>query len=218
MRVVDVAPDTRTLHLRLPPDTHFRFTPGQFVSCLLPVGGSDIVRAYTIASHPEDVPAIEIVWNLVPNGQGSHYLFGLGIGDTLRFTGPWGTFTLDQAPAADCVFIADGTAIAPIRPMLRRALDTGSGHAVRLHYAAARRDLLLYDAEFRSAAVAHPRFTYEPLHGDELLAHMERRYVAGDDDRTRHFYVCAVGAIVHRLRDLLRGAGYARRAVQYEKW
>jgi len=27
-----------------------------------------------------------------------------------------------------------------------------------------------------------------------------------------------VGDIAHRLRDLLRAAGYARRAVQYEKW
>ena len=217
-RVVDVAPDTRVLHLRLPPETRFRFTPGQFVSCLLPVGSADIVRAYTIASHPEDLPAIEIVLNLVPNGQGSHYLFGLGVGDTLRFTGPWGTFTLDQAPAAECVLIAEGTAIAPIRPMLCRALETGSGHAVRLHHAAARADCLLYDAEFRAAATAHPQFTYEPLLGVDLFTHIEQRYVADDDDRTRHFYVCAVGAVVHRLRDLLRGAGYARRAVQYEKW
>ena len=218
VRVVDVAPDTRALHLQLPPETRFRFSPGQFVSCLLPVGGADLVRAYTIASHPEDVPAIEVVWNRVPNGQGSHYLFGLGVGDTLRFTGPWGTFTLDQAPAAECVFIAEGTAIAPIRPMLRRALDTGSGHAVRLHYAAPRPEALLYDAEFRAAATAHPRFTYEPLLGEHLFAHIERRYVLADDDRTRHFYVCAVGDIAHRLRDLLRAAGYARRAVQYEKW
>ena len=216
--VVDIAPDTRALHLRLPPDTRFQFIPGQFVSCLLPVGDADIVRAYTIASHPEDLPAIEIVLDLVPNGQGSHYLFGLGVGDTLRFTGPWGTFTLDQAPAAECVFIAEGTAIAPIRPMLRRALETGSGHAVRLHHAATRADHLLYDAEFRAVATAHPRFTYEPLLGADLFTHIERRYVAGDDDRTRHFYVCAVGAVAHRLRDLLRGAGYARRAVQYEKW
>ena len=40
----------------------------------------------------------------------------------------------------------------------------------------------------------------------------------GDADRGRHFYICGVGMPVTQLRDLLRGAGYQRRAVQYEKW
>jgi ferredoxin-NADP reductase len=42
--------------------------------------------------------------------------------------------------------------------------------------------------------------------------------VDADSDRTRHFYVCGVGKGVLRLRDLLRGAGYERRAVHYEQW
>jgi len=37
-------------------------------------------------------------------------------------------------------------------------------------------------------------------------------------DASRHFFVCGVGEIVPRLRGLLRGAGYERRAVPYEKW
>ena len=37
-------------------------------------------------------------------------------------------------------------------------------------------------------------------------------------DASRHFFVCGVGEIVPRLRGLLRGAGYERRAVHYEKW
>jgi ferredoxin-NADP reductase len=47
---------------------------------------------------------------------------------------------------------------------------------------------------------------------------IRRRWLERDDDRTRQFFVCGVGDIVPRLRDLLRGAGYARRAVQYERW
>jgi ferredoxin-NADP reductase len=45
-----------------------------------------------------------------------------------------------------------------------------------------------------------------------------RRFVDGDADRSRHFFVCGVGAPVFALRDRLRAAGYARRAVQYERW
>ena len=44
------------------------------------------------------------------------------------------------------------------------------------------------------------------------------RYVHADTDRTRHFWICAVGDVVRRLREALRAAGYERRAVRYEQW
>ncbi len=215
--IVERAPETRSFFLRLPATPRFAFTPGQFISCLLPVGGETIIRPYSIASDPEDHARIEICLNLVPNGPGSHYLFGLRVGAAVRFTGPWGTFTLEQAPAAECVFIADGPGIAPIRPLLRRALATAT-HPVRLHYAAPHVAHLLYADEFEAAARTHARFTFAPLLGASLTELIERRYVTGDSDRSRHFYICGVGDVVPQLRDLLRRGGYERRAVQYEKW
>ena len=53
---------------------------------------------------------------------------------------------------------------------------------------------------------------------DRLFELAQARWVGGDADRTRHFYICGVGKGVIRLRDLLRGAGYERRAVHYEQW
>jgi ferredoxin-NADP reductase len=222
-RIVEVAPETRSFFLRLPEHSRFAFTPGQFISCMLPVAGQTMIRPYSIASSPEEAGVLEICLNFVPGGPGSGYLFGLGVGAGVRFTGPWGTFTLAQPPDAECVFIADGTGIAPIRPMLRRALTSGPPprgalYALRLHYAASSTRHLLYAAEFEAAARAHSHFTFAPLVGDSLLVAVERRYVTADDDRTRHFYICGVGDIVPQLRDLLRRAGYERRAVHYEKW
>ena len=216
-QIVERAPDTRSLFLELPAPARFTFTPGQFISCLLPIDGDTLIRPYSLASSPEEA-TLEICLNLVPGGEGSHYLFERTVGDTIRFTGPWGTFTLDQPPAAECVFIAAGTGVAPIRPMLRRVLAATGGQDIRLHYAAASASLLLYRDELEAAARAHPRFAFAPLLDDSLERVIEQRYVAGDSDRRRHFYICAVGQIVPRLRDLLRRAGYERRAVQYEKW
>ncbi len=216
-RIDEIAPQTRSFVLRPPPAPRLAFRPGQFISCLLPVGGDTIIRPYSIASDPEDPSRLEICLNLVPNGQGSHYLFTLAVGAVVRFTGPWGTFVLDEPPDAECVFIADGTGIAPIRPMLRRALAHAT-RRVRLHYAAAAAAHLLYAAEFEAAARTHSLFSFAPfLHGS-LAEEIARRYVSADDDRSRHFYICGVGEIVPQLRDLLRRSGYERRAVQYEKW
>jgi ferredoxin-NADP reductase len=136
----------------------------------------------------------------------------------VRFTGPWGTFTLPRQPDAECVFIAEGTGIAPIRPMVYRALRSGSGYPLRLHYAARNPAYLLYAEEFERAARTQSRFTFVPLIGVSLLGAIAERYVTGDRDRSRHFYVCGVGDLVPQLRDLLRRNGYERRAVQYEKW
>ena len=216
-RIVERAPDTRSFFLRLSQRQRFTFKPGQFISCLLPIDEQTMIRPYSLASSPEE-PALEICLNRVPGGPGSAYLFGLRPGATLRFTGPWGTFTLEQAPEAECVFIADGTGIAPIRPMLHRALSSDLPCRLRLHYAAVSRVHVLYADEFEAAARNHPRFTFFPVLATPLAEEIERRYVEEDQDRNRHFFICGVGDIVPQLRDLLRRAGYERRAVQYEKW
>ncbi|HWP65445.1 MAG TPA: FAD-dependent oxidoreductase [Candidatus Limnocylindria bacterium] len=210
--IVEYGPETRGLWLRLA--TPLAFLPGQFLSCLLPVGGTTLTRPYSIASDPESTERVEIVVDLVPNGPGSHHLFSLVAGDTVRYTGPWGTFALEEAPSSETIFIADGTGIAPIRPMLRRALATAVRPVTLLYGHRAGAPLLFAD----ELAAPHPGYTMHVVPSAALLEETRRRWVDGDTDRTRHFFICGVGAIVHELRDLLRGAGYARQAVRYEKW
>jgi ferredoxin-NADP reductase len=208
VRIVERAPDTRSLFLAVPGGLAFR--PGQFISCLLPVGGARLTKPYSIASDPESPDELELLLNLVPGGAGSRYLFDLSPGATITFTGPWGTFALDEAPPAETVFIAESTGIAPIRPMLRRAAASAR-HPLRLLHGTEHR---LYADELASL----PGLTIEHVPPSALAGEVARRWVDADADRSRHFFICGVGAIVPRLRDLLRGAGYARRAVQYEKW
>jgi CDP-4-dehydro-6-deoxyglucose reductase len=217
-RILEHAPGTRSLFLRLPPGRRLAFRPGQFVSCLLPVGGERLVRPYSIASDPEDGSLLEICLNRVAGGAGSAYLLGLGEGAPVRFTGPWGTFVLDAPPDAEAVFIAEATGVAPIRPMIRRALAHGGRRPLTLLHGGAGKHELLWRREFASLAAAHERFTFEPVPTSVLADEVRRRWVDDDADRSRQFWICAVGDVVYRLRDLLRGAGYERRAVHYEKW
>jgi ferredoxin-NADP reductase len=214
-RVVEHAPDTRSLFLRLPPGERLEFRPGQFVSCLLPVGERPpLIRPYSVASSPDD-DELELCLNLVPEGPGSHHLFRLMPGTVIRFTGPWGTFVLDRAPDAEAVFIADGTGIAPIRPMLRRALATARH---RLHLLHGIDGPALYGDELTALARDQSILTVEHVPSARLRDEVVRRWIDADGDRRRHFFVCGVGDIVRTLRDLLRRGGYERRAVQYEKW
>jgi ferredoxin-NADP reductase len=221
-RIRDHNADTRSLFLSLVDGGQLGFVPGQFISISLALENETRVRPYTVASSPEERDAIEICFNQVPGGMGVQYLFARKAGDELQFTGPFGAFTMDRVPEAQCVFIAEGTAIAPIRPMVRRALGAGSHPALSLLYAAPDSEHLLFREEIEQWMAAGVNFVpllapASQLH-DRMIAETQRRWVDADSDRSRHFYVCGVGKGVLALRDLLRGAGYERRAVHYEQW
>jgi len=151
-------------------------------------------------------------------------MFERRVGDLLDFTGPFGTFALEQPPAGELVFIAEATAIAPIRPMLHRTLAQPRAYPVHLLYAARRPEHLLYHSELESMAAGWPQFRFESMVIDDpslyqrLSEEVHTRWVAADTERTRHFFVCGIGSGVLQIRDLLRHAGYERRAVRYERW
>ena len=222
-RIFDHCADTRSLFLRTVPGPLPPYVPGMFISISIPLTDEVRVRPYTIATSPEDGEPFELCFNLVPKGPGAAWMFERRIGDLLDFTGPFGAFTLERVPDRELVFVAEGTAIAPIRPMLRRALSS-SANRVYLLYAAHTLEHLLYRQELESLAKAHPQFEFELLVAAPALLYrrlfdeVQGRWVAGDSDRSRHFFVSGVGSGVLKLRDVLRQAGYERRAVRYEQW
>jgi ferredoxin-NADP reductase len=223
-KIFDHTSDTRSLFLSLTSGKHLRFAPGQFISITIPLGDETRSRPYSIASDPEDRGPFEICFNRVKGGRGVEWLFDRGVGDTLDFSGPFGAFTIERAPDAELGFIAESTAIAPIRPMLKRALALSPAQKIHLIYAAPDRDHILYADELDALVRTAANFSYEPVIVpadqiyDRLFEMAQSRWITADADRTRHFYICGVGKGVIRLRDLLRGAGYERRAVHYEQW
>lgn len=221
-RIHDHCEDTRSLFLAL--EKPLKFVAGQFISISIPLGDETRTRPYTIASSLDEGRAIEICFNRVPNGRGVAWLFDRTVGDELEFIGPFGTFTMERAPEVGIGLIAEGTGVAAIRPMIRRALETGSQAKIHLDYAADRDDHVLYRDELEQWTKRASNFTFETLIAthdalyDRLSAIVSRRWIDADTDRTRQFWICGVGAGVSRIRDLLRGAGYERRAVHYEQW
>jgi ferredoxin-NADP reductase len=226
-RVHEHHPGTRSLFLRLP-SGRLPFMPGQFLSCEIPVAdGAPLVRPYSIASSPED-DELEICVDRVANGPGSAHLFALRPGDELAFTGPFGSFALpDPVPDVPLVFIGEGTGIAPLRPMVRRALQRGGTQPITVLQGARWDHELVYRDELEAWTASHPRFHWEhvlltteaeigPI--DALGELALERFVRDDQDRSRRFWICTVGPMAGRLRDALRAAGYERRNVRAEEW
>src|SRR5271169_6051565 len=184
-RIFDHTPDTRSLFLSLTSGRHLRFVPGQFISITIPLGDETRSRPYSIASDPEDRGPFEICFNRVAGGRGVAWLFDLRVGDTFDFSGPFGTFTLDRAPEAELCFIAEGTAIAPIRPMLKRALASSPASQIHLIYAAPDHEHVLYAAELDALSRSASNFSCEILIApadkiyDRLFELAQARWVMG---------------------------------------
>ncbi len=112
--------DVRQLHLRLIEPKTIAFKAGQFISFEMPhpQTGRLVTRAYSIASQPSRSGVITLLFNLVPGGSGSGFLFDLNVGEKTHFKGPAGNFYLHDDPNRELLFIANGTGIAPIWSML----------------------------------------------------------------------------------------------------
>jgi len=118
--VTHLTHDVCELDLRLIEPKSITFKPGQFISFEMPhpQTGRLMTRAYSIASQPSRSDVITLLFNLVPGGAGSGFLFDLKPGDKTSFKGPAGSFYLREDPGRDLLFIASGTGITPIRSML----------------------------------------------------------------------------------------------------
>ncbi len=160
-RVDDLTHDVRALALELcnPPDIAFQ--AGQFVSFEVPKPGLPfpVTRPYSIASPPSNPHVIELLFNLVPDGPGSSFLFSLETGDPVSFRGPAGTFVLRDYPDRRLLFVATGTGIAPMRSMIQTRLPSPT--PVTLIWGLRHERDLYYQDELAALAARHPEFSYE---------------------------------------------------------
>lgn len=160
-RIDDLTRDVRVLTLRLVDPPVLRFEAGQFVSFHLDRPGArhPLTRVYSVASPPGRDTEIELLFNLVPRGPGSTYLFGLRKGDRVRFKGPAGTFVLHEPLDRDLLFVATGTGIAPLRSMIHAAVAK-TNRTIRLIWGVRGEEDQYYQEELAALAREYPNFSW----------------------------------------------------------
>jgi CDP-4-dehydro-6-deoxyglucose reductase, E3 len=125
------AADVMAVHLRLPAVERLDFAPGQYLDVLI---GQGQRRSFSIASPPHDSALIELHVRQVEGGTFTQQLFGPDpTGALLRIEGPLGQFAYHDE-AAPALLIAGGTGYAPLKSMLRHALERGSSRQLSLYW------------------------------------------------------------------------------------
>lgn len=223
LSISDLTPHTRQLVL-LPTVQKIAFQPGQWVSLKLPVGATPpLNRAYSMASPSTASGELTLIFDRVPGGGGSNYLYTLKPGDTTQLSGPYGNFTLPAPLDRELILIARYTGLVPVRCMLKHLYAQRQTAAILLMAVAPAEDELLFHQELLMLAVTHPGFRYLPLvaaggeqQGVDLTLSMLRPLI--DHAPKVIPMVCGTRGFVRPVRAYFVEAGYDRKEVKIETY
>lgn len=111
---------------------------------------------YSIASWPEESRRhgyLEFLIKIEQSGEWGEGFAPIGRGTRLEVTGPLGSFVFPSHPVErNFLFIAGGTGIAPLRSMIRHALEVGQPGHYALLYSARTSSDFAYLTELRGLA------------------------------------------------------------------
>jgi CDP-4-dehydro-6-deoxyglucose reductase, E3 len=161
-----LAPDVMQVMLRLPAVEQLHFQPGQYLDVLLPGGRR---RSFSIASPPHDAALLELHVRRVQGGGFTERLFGgapdsgaLGVGALLRIEGPVGQFVY-RGGSGPVLMIAGGTGFAPLKSMLRHALEREQARPLHLYWGARQAHDVYEAAQLHAWAERYPHFRFTPV-------------------------------------------------------
>ena len=203
----------------------FPYQPGQAV--LIASHGHERRKPYSIASAPEEAARdgyFELLIGVDAEGAAGPHLI-LQPGEQVDVDGPIGRFTFPPDPSERrFVFVAGGTGIAPLRAMLRHALNVPHREVGLLYSARTPLDFA-FEEEFRTLA----------RNGEIQLRQTVTREAADTWDGTRGricqadlaplvhgretlCFVCGPPALVADIPRILDELGVEPRRVRIEEW
>ena len=160
--VIDKKRATKDVYiLKIKLDKKISFDAGQFMNIEIPCNDGRTSKAYSIASPPSEREVLEFCIKKIPGGVASTYLCNLVVGSKIRLSGPFGFFTMKNCNS-DCIFVATGTGIAGIKPMIEDMLSNGCKNNIILVFGARKDDDIYYRELFYDLSENYNNFRFIP--------------------------------------------------------
>lgn len=223
LAITDLTPHVRQIVVK-PKTSKISFQPGQWVSLKLPVGPKPpLNRAYSMADPSSPDGDLTLVFDRVPGGLGSNYLYRLRSGDEVPLSGPYGKFILPQLLDRKLLLIARYTGLVPIRCLLKQIFFAKLQTPVLLIALAPHEDEILFHQEWLTMAMQHPSFRYLPLVAQNGESEAVEKTLAMLTPLTEGQprvvpMICGTKAFVHPLRAYFTEGGYDRKEVKIEPY
>ncbi len=201
----------------------------------------EIFRAYSMANHPAEGNIVMLnvriatpppkLWNQVPPGICSTYIFNLKPGDKVLVSGPYGEFFMRDSER-EMLYIGGGAGMAPMRSHIFHLFHTlKSGRKVTFWYGARSKREMFYDDEFKAIADQFPNFTYnvalsEPMPEDNWTGPtgfihqvVHDLYLRDHDDPTEiEYYMCGPPMMIDACDNMLYNLGVEEEMIMYDKF
>ena len=202
---------------------------------------NDCFRAYSMANHPAEGNIVMLnvriatpppaLWNDVPPGIASSYIFNLKPGDRVTISGPFGEFFAKDTDR-EMVYIGGGAGMAPMRSHLFDLLDTqNSDRKISFYYGARSIREMFYHEDFLKLEKEHPNFTYtvalsEPMAEDNwegptgfIHQAVHDLYLKNHEDPTEiEYYMCGPPMMIDAVDKMLYDLGVESEMIDYDKF
>ncbi|MBH30825.1 MAG: NADH:ubiquinone reductase (Na(+)-transporting) subunit F [Candidatus Marinimicrobia bacterium] len=198
-----------------------------------------VFRAYSMANHPAEGNRIMLniriatpppkVWNDVPPGIASSYIFNLKAGDKVTISGPYGEFFIKETDR-EMIYIGGGAGMAPMRSHLFHLFHTlKTGRKVSFWYGARSVREMFYDDDFKQIEAEFPNFSYkvalsEPQSDDDwdgpvgfIHQIVHEHYLNDHEDPSEvEYYMCGPPMMITACENMLFDMGVEEEMIAYD--
>lgn len=203
------------------------FLPGQYVNIGVPGSddgtGKPATRSYSFSNGPHE-NSLSFLVKITEGGLMSEYLRDRAqVGDTLEFTGPFGSFFLRERKRPS-LLLAGGTGLAPLLSILSKIETDGSDHPVHLIYGVTFDHDLVELEKLEEYTKKLPNFTFDYCVADEASSAPNKGYVTGLfepshlNDGDVDIYLCGPPPMVEAVRNHLSDNGISPTNFYFEKF
>ena len=201
----------------------------------------DCFRAYSMANHPAEGNIIMLnvriatpppaLWDQVPPGIASSYIFNLKKGDKVTISGPFGEFFAKETDR-EMVYLGGGAGMAPMRSHLFDLLETKqTKRKITFFYGARSAKEMFYHDDFIKLEKEHPNFKYivglsEPMPEDNWegptgFIHniaLDSYLNDHEDPSEIEYYMCGPPMMIDACDKMLYDLGVERDMIAYDSF
>ena len=200
-----------------------------------------IFRAYSMANHPAEGNIVMLnvriatpppkLWNDVPPGIASTYIFNLKPGDKVMVSGSYGEFFLKDTEK-EFVFVGGGAGMAPMRSHIFDLFKTlKTKRKVSFWYGARSMREMFYHDQYLELEKEFPNFSYnvalsEPMKEDNWTGPtgfihqvLYDNYLGNHEDPTEiEYYMCGPPMMIEAADNMIYNLGVETESIMYDKF
>ena len=175
----------------------------------------DLIRSYSLASHPKQDRRLEIQVKRKENGELSNWMLDeLTARQVIQIQGPHGdSYYRENKPDGNILMVGTGTGLAPLSGIVRDALFNNHRGQIYLYHGSRKEEGLYAQEQLQALAEEHDNFHYEAcVSGEKTADYLHGR--ASDIALNRHpdlsgwtVYLCGDPAMVRDTSDKVCEAG-----------